>query len=135
MKYNTKFFDAYCLYSMRLQTYRRYQKPIYKIVIVNHNNRIVKTLGYYNPFKIKFRATYKELPFPLFAGKVIALDRFSTLSWLRKGVVPSSIFLCFLLHDMGLIKTQSSSLDLKFLIFKKSGRRYFPLLLDELLQY
>ena len=135
-KYNTNFLDSYCLYSMRLQVYRRYQKPIYKIVITNSNNRIVKTLGYYNPFKIKFRTTYKSLPQPMFFGKVIALDRLNTLIWLRKGVIISSPFLCFLLYDMGLIKTQSSSsIDSNFLNFRKRIHKFLPILIDELLQY
>lgn len=135
-KYNTNFLDAYCLYSMRLQVYRRYQRPIYKIVVTNPNNRIVKTLGYYNPFKIKFRKTYKSLPQPMFFGKVIALDRLNTIIWLRKGVIPSSPFLYYLLYDMGLLKTQSSlSVDSKFFIFQKRIHKLLPILLDELLQY
>lgn len=135
-KYNTHFLDAYCLYTIRLQVYRRYQKPIYKIVVTNPNNRIVKTLGYYNPFKIKFRKTYKSLPQPIFFGKVIALDRLNTLIWLRKGVIPSSPFLFYLLYDMGLLKTQlSSSVDLNFLEFRKRSRKLLPILLDELLHY
>lgn len=135
-KYNTHFLDAYCLYSIRLQVYRRYQKPIYKIVVTNPNNRIVKTLGYYNPFKIKFRKTYKSLPQPIFFGKVIALDRLNTLIWLRKGVIPSSPFLFYLLYDMGLLKTQlSSSVDLNLLEFRKHIRKLLPILLDDLLHY
>jgi ribosomal protein S16 len=118
---------------MRLQTYRRYQKPIYKIVVTNQNNRIVATLGYYNPFKIKFKTTYKNFPPILFVGKVIAIDRASTLLWLRKGVVPS-IFLSFLLHDMGLLKTQSSSFDSDFRFFKFRMNKLLPILWGELLE-
>jgi len=119
---------------MRLQPYRRYQKPIYKIVVTNQNNRIVSTLGYYNPFKIRFRITYKKLPQPLFAGKVIAIDRTNTLLWLRKGVIPS-IFLSFLLHDMGLLKTQSSSISNELQIFKKQISKILPILMDYMYIY
>jgi ribosomal protein S16 len=130
-KYNTRFLNSHTFYFMRLQPYRRYQKPIYKIVVTNQNNRIVSTLGYYNPFKIKFRISYKKLPQPLFAGKVIAIDRINTLLWLRKGVIPS-IFLSFLLHDMGLLKTQSSSVSNELQIFKKQINKILPILMDEL---
>lgn len=131
-KYNTRFLNSHTFYFMRLQPYRRYQKPIYKIVVTNQNNRIVSTLGYYNPFKIKFRITYKKLSQPLFAGKVIAIDRTDTLLWLRKGVIPS-IFLSFLLRDMGLLKTQSSSVSNELQILKKQVNKILPILSDELL--
>ena len=72
----------------------------------------------------------------MFFGKVVALDRLNTLIWLRKGVIPSSPFLGFLLYDMGLIKTQSSSsIDSNFLNFRKRIHKFLPILIDELLQY
>jgi ribosomal protein S16 len=120
---------------MRLELLPRYQHPMYKIVVTNSNNRIVATLGYYNPFKIKFNTTYRDVQTSLFTGKVVAIDRFNTIVWLRKGIVPSSIFLCFLLYDMGLLKTQSSSLDAKLAYHKWRSRKRLPFFFEKLLRY
>jgi ribosomal protein S16 len=116
---------------MRLQAYRRYQKPIYKIVVTNQNNRIVSTLGYYNPFKIDFRSTYRTLFRADFSAKIVAIDRQRTLFWLRRGVVPTAPLSC-LLHDMGLLKTHLSGRSFKFEQFKFKVNKCLPLLLGEL---
>jgi ribosomal protein S16 len=118
---------------MRLQAYRRYQKPIYKIVVVNQNNRIVYTLGYYNHFKLIFLTTYRSIPKPLFTAKVISLDRHNTLLWLKNGVIPS-LFLSFILNDMGLLKTQSSSSFLfpEFNSFRHESLKLLPFLFENL---
>jgi ribosomal protein S16 len=134
-KYSTNILNSYSSYTMRLELLPRYQHPMYKIVVTNSNNRIVATLGYYNPFKIKFNTTYRDIQTPLFTGKVVAIDRFNTIVWLRKGIVPSSIFLCFLLYDMGLLKTQSSSLDAKLLYHKWRSRKRLPFFFEKLLRY
>jgi ribosomal protein S16 len=135
IKYNTNILNSYSSYSMRLEVLSRFQQPLYKIVVTNPNNRIVATLGYYNPFKLKFRTTYRNVQLPLFHGKVVAIDRINTIVWLRKGVVPSSIFLCFLLYDMGLLKTQSSSLDLKLSYHKWRSKKRLPFFFEKLLRY
>lgn len=132
---NSKFVKSRSIYKIRLQVYRRYQKPLYKIVVTNPNNRIVSTLGYYNPFKIKFRQTYKDLQHSNFTAKVVAINRVNTLFWLRYGIVPSSTFLYFLLHDMGLLKTQSSSTSPNFVNFNNRMYRFSPFLIEELLNY
>jgi len=132
---NFKFIKSRSIYKIRLQVYRRYQKPLYKIVITNSNNRIVSTLGYYNPFKIKFRQTYKDLQHSNFTAKVVAINRLNTISWLRQGVVPSSAFLYFLLDDMGLLKTQSSVAFHRFVNFNARAHRLSTFFLDELLNY
>jgi ribosomal protein S16 len=132
---NFKFVKSRSIYKIRLQAYRRYQKPLYKIVITNSNNRIVATLGYYNPFKIKFRQTYKNLQHSNFTAKVVAINRLNTISWLRQGVVPSSAFLYFLLDDMGLLKTQSSVVFHKFVNFNTRAHRLSTFFVDELLNY
>lgn len=133
LKYNTRFLKCHTFYYMRLQAYRRYQKPIYKIVVVNQNNRIVYTLGYYNPFKLNFRTTYRSIPKPLFTAKVISLDRHNTLLWLKNGVIPS-LFLSFILNDMGLLKTQSSSSFLfsEFNSFRHESLKLLPFLFENL---
>lgn len=131
----SKFANSRAIYKIRLQAYRRYQKPLYKIVVTNSNNRIVSTLGYYNPFKIKFRQTYKDLQHSNFSAKVVAINRLHTLSWLRYGVIPSSAFLYFLLDDMGLLKTQSSLSFSKFSNFNTKMYRFSPFFIDDLLNY
>jgi len=130
-KYNTRFLTPHTFYFMRLQAYRRYQKPIYKIVVTNQTNRIIATLGYYNPFKISFRSTYRTLLRPNFSAKVIAIDRRQTLFWLRRGIVPSVPLSC-LLNDMGLLKTHLSERSFKFENFKFRINKYLPILLGEL---
>jgi ribosomal protein S16 len=116
---------------MRLQVYRRYQKPIYKIVVTNQNNRIVSTLGYYNPFKLHFRSSYKTLFHSEFTAKVVAIDRQSTLSWLRRGVIPTASLSC-LLYDMGLLKTHLSGKSFKVVQFKSHVNKCLPVMLREL---
>lgn len=130
-KYNTRFLTPHTFYFMRLQAYRRYQRPIYKIVVTNHNNRIVSTLGYYNPFKISFRSSYRTLFRADFTAKVVAVDRRLTLSWLRRGVVPTVPLFC-LLHDMGLLKTHLSGQSFKLAHFKFRVNKCLPLLMGEL---
>lgn len=130
-KYNTRFLAPHTFYFMRLQTYRRYQKPIYKIVVTNQNNRVISTLGYYNPFKISFRSTYRTFLRTGFSAKVIAIDRQRTLFWLRRGIVPSVSLSC-LLNDMGLLKTHSSERSAKFDDFKFRVNKCLPFLLGEL---
>jgi ribosomal protein S16 len=134
IKYNTKFLKSHTFYFMRLQVYRRYQKPIYKIVVVNQNNRIVHTLGYYNPFKINFRTSYRTISQSSFMGKVISIDRYTTMSWLRKGVIPS-LFLSFILNDMGLLKTHSSDssrFSNDFIDFKTEVYKLLPIIIEKL---
>jgi len=117
---------------MRLQAYRRYQKPIYKIVVVNQNNRIVYTLGYYNPFKLNFRTTYRSIPKPIFTAKIISIDRHNTLLWLKNGVIPS-LFLSSILNDMGLLKTQSSIKPFsEFTSFRSESLKLLPFLFENL---
>ncbi len=135
ISYNSKFIKSRAIYKIRLQVYRRYQKPLYKIVVTNPKNRIVSTLGYYNPFKIKLRQTYKDLQYSNLTAKIVAINRVNTLAWLRHGVIPSSTFLYFLLYDMGLLKTQSSLKSSKFVNFNNRMYRFSPFLIDELLNY
>jgi ribosomal protein S16 len=116
---------------MRLQVYRRYQRPIYKIVVANQNNRVVSTIGYYNPFKLSFRSSYKTLFNADFTAKIVAIDRQLTLSWLRRGVVPTASLSC-LLHDMGLLKTHLSGKSFKFTQFKFQVNKCLPIMLSEL---
>jgi ribosomal protein S16 len=130
-RYNTRFLTQHTFYFLRLQAYRRYQRPIYKIVVTNQNNRIVSTLGYYNPFKINFRSSYRTLFRSDLVAKIIALDRQATLFWLRRGVVPTAPLSC-LLHDMGLLKTHSSKRSAKFEHFKFRINKCLPLLMGEL---
>ena len=130
-KYNTRFLVPHTFYFMRLQAYRRYQKPIYKIVVTNQNNRVISTLGYYNPFKIRFRSTYRTFLRPDFSAKVIAIDRQQTLFWLRRGIVPSVSLSC-LLNDMGLLKTHLSERALRFEDFKSKINKCLPTLVGEL---
>lgn len=130
-KYSTRFLTPHTFYFMRLQAYRRYQKPIYKIVVTNQNNRIISTLGYYNPFKISFRSTYRTLLRSGFSAKVIAIDRQRTLFWLRRGIVPSVPLSC-LLNDMGLLKTHLSARSVTFEDFKFRINKYLPILVGEL---
>jgi ribosomal protein S16 len=118
-------------YFLRLQAYRRYQKPIYKIVVTNQNNRIISTVGYYNPFKISFRSTYRTLLRADFSAKVIAIDRQQILFWLRRGIIPSVTLSC-LLNDMGLLKTHLSQQSFKFKDFKSRINKSLPTLLDRL---
>lgn len=105
---STKYLKARNFYHLRFKVYRRYQKPIYKIVVVKPNNRIVYTLGYFNPFKINFRESYRDVSQPLFTAKTIFVDREKTVAWLRAGLIPS-VPLCYLLNDVGLLKTRSSN--------------------------
>lgn len=130
-KYNTRFLTPHTFYFMRLQVYRRYQRPIYKIVVTNQNNRIVSTLGYYNPFKLSFRSSYKTLFHSDFTAKVVAIDRQLTLSWLRRGVLPTASLSC-LLYDMGLLKTHLSGKSSKFAQFKVQVNKCLPIMLGEL---
>lgn len=104
---STKYLKARNFYHLRFKVYRRYQKPIYKIVVVKPNNRIVYTLGYFNPFKINFRESYRDVSQPLFTAKLVSIDHEKTVAWLRMGLIPS-IPLCYLLNDAGLLKTRSS---------------------------
>lgn len=137
LKYNTRFFKLRnAAYYMRLQPFRRYQRPIYKIVVVNKNNRIVYTLGYYNPFKINFRTTYRAKTKVDFVAKIISLDRRNTIAWLCLGVIPST-FLCYILNDMGLFKTQlltdkSKYLDTNFNYLRFEAYKLMPFFFDEL---
>lgn len=104
---STKYLKARNFYHLRFKVYRRYQKPIYKIVVVKPNNRIVYTLGYFNPSKINFRESYRDVSQPLFTAKTVFIDREKTIVWLRTGLIPT-IPLCYLLNDVGLLKTRSS---------------------------
>jgi ribosomal protein S16 len=108
IKCSTRYLKARNFYHLRFKVYRRYQKPIFKIVVVKPNNRIVYTLGYFNPFKINFRESYRDVSQPLFTAKTVFIDREKTIAWLRMGLIPS-IPLCYLLNDVGLLKTRSSN--------------------------
>jgi ribosomal protein S16 len=132
-KYSTRFFTPHTFYFMRFQVYRRFQKPIYKIVVTNKNNRVVSTLGYYNPFKIRFRSNYRELLQPEFSAKLLVIDRQQTLIWLCRGVVPTRSLSC-LLNNMGLLKTQLSSRHFEMVNFKSRINKFLPMLLGELYQ-
>src|SRR4051812_25192480 len=105
-KYNKQIFYPYNSNFMRLKVYRRHHKPIYKIVVTNKNRGVICTLGYYNPFKINFMLSNREALQTEFTTKVLVLDRHATMAWMRRGVIPS-IVLCYLLEQMGLIKTHS----------------------------
>lgn len=135
MKYNSKFLKSHTFYRMRLQVFRRYNKPIYKIVVVNSRNRIVYTLGYYNPFKINFRSTYKILSKADFTAKIISIDRKNTIIWLNHGVIPS-LFLSYILNDMGLLKTHlsfdSDSSHVSFQNFRSEIHQFLPFLFQNL---
>jgi ribosomal protein S16 len=87
-----KHYLRYLNYRIRLFKIGRKQKPFYKIVVVNWNNRIVSQLGYYNPHadgsKYKF----------------IGLDRSATLKWLINKKATPSYFVFFIFEKIGLIK-------------------------------
>lgn len=98
-----KFLSLHSSYYMRLEVYRRHKKPIFKIVVTNHRNRVVACLGYYNPFEISLKTTYTSLIFNSLKGKTLGIDVVAAAHWLKKDIIVSP-FLGLLLEAMGLIK-------------------------------
>ncbi len=108
-RYQQRLFFAHYFYKLRILPCRRYQKIFYKIAIVKRNNSVIEVVGFVNPFLVLFRLSYKNIQQPLMFSKTIGIDRFRVMFWLSKGVISTpSVF--FLLHQMGLTKTQSLSI-------------------------
>lgn len=104
-KYKTEFKKVYNFFNMRLKPYRRYRKPIFKIVVTNKRNRVEKTLGYFNPFEIKFRPIQYDWRKPVMTAKLVILNRENTIYWLKYGALPSR-FLFWLLGCLGVLKSE-----------------------------
>ena len=92
-------------YRIRLHRSGRYKKPIYKIVVVNFNNRIVSQIGYYAPHLNSELVGKKKKYYASFyiRKKIIFLDRNACISWLRKSVKLSP-FIFYVFLTLGLIK-------------------------------
>jgi ribosomal protein S16 len=105
-----KFLSLHTSYYMRLEVYRRHKRPIFKIVVTNHRNRVVACLGYYNPFGVSFKSTYTNLVFSSLKGKTLGIDTLAAAHWLTKDIIVSP-FLVVLLEALGLLKVSLGGAD------------------------
>lgn len=82
----------YYSYKIRLLRQGKKKRIFFKIVVVNHKNRIVGNLGYLTPHANNDNKL-----------KSIGINRMQVVFWLLKNAVPS-FFVFFLFENIGLIK-------------------------------
>jgi ribosomal protein S16 len=107
-RFDAKIYNSYFYYKLRFVRYSRYQKVFYKLVVVNRYNTIVAHLGFYNPFLLGFRISYRKALKPFFFAKVVAINKMQVIYWLKKGAYPTPV-VSIILNQMGLFKTHSFS--------------------------
>src|ERR1700733_9963017 len=105
-RFDTKIYNSHFYYKLRFVRYSRYQKVFYKLVVVNRYNTILAHLGFYNPFLIGFRISYRKISKSSFFAKVVAINKTQVIYWLNKGAFPTP-GVTIILNQMGLFKTQS----------------------------
>jgi ribosomal protein S16 len=96
---------SFFTYRIRLHRTGRHKRPVYKIVVVNFNNRIISQIGYYIPHLNSELIGKKKRDYVSFyiRKKIIFLDRNACISWLRKSVKLSP-FIFYVFLSLGLIK-------------------------------
>lgn len=113
LKFNTRIYNSYFYYKLRLLRCRHYQRVFYKLVVVNRYNSILDHLGFYNPFAVNFHSSYYNISKPLFFAKVFGIDKLRVMSWIVKGAFATPI-VSILLSQMGLFKIHSCFRTLKY---------------------
>lgn len=123
LRFNTKLYNSYFFYKIRLLRCKHYQRVFYRLVVVNRYNSIVDDLGFYNPFAVSFRLSYRNISKPMFFSKVVGINRPQVMFWLEKGAIVTPIVSIILLQ-MGLFKTHSKSLQKTVCSFYFKRRQY-----------
>lgn len=98
-----QFFQRFVKYDIRLEPYRRFQDTIFRVVVTNSQNSIVSCLGYLNPNRVAFRATYSNLVSSSFQGKMIVIDVRAAKVWLKAGALPKGCLILWFEY-LGLLK-------------------------------
>ena len=98
MKKN-RLFVKYYKYQIRLFRQGRKTKSFFKIVVVNSNNRIIASLGYFMPHASKS----SEI-------KPIGINKSLTIFWILKNAKPS-YFIFFLFENLGLVKYKKNKFN------------------------
>lgn len=97
---------SFFLYKIRFLRCSRFQKVFYKLVVVNRYNTVIRHLGFYNPFAVNFKMTYRKVSKPFFYSKLVAVDKIRVMLWLMKGAVPTPVVSLFF-EQMGVFKKSS----------------------------